>query len=418
MNTYEKYAIIIGVILNSENKVSLTKVNNLAEQAGEERLKNKELQDLYSNVISEDKHLNDLLEKAIKGEIGLPDISTEFESNDYTTYTPPYIVGKEEQMARMREFRKVMKDGSYLDSLIRGLKVDLESVFDDFEPVIAKRPEKVDYDSSDKVMIMALSDLHVGLNFSDTQTRGYNFEVLKDRLEQYKQQVIQEIIDNDIIDIRIYFVGDLIEHINMRNVNQAYETEFTMSKQIALGTRLLADIIKEMSVYGDVTFHMIHGNHDRMQGNKNDKVYNDSAAYIALDMLLYLQEVGAFGDNVDIVNNKNDIYKSFDIIEMNGLEYKVALIHGDTTPKNGHIIPKVDIMNNTNMVITGHLHHFAVFQESFDKLHVRNSSTIGTNNFSKELNLGSTTPSQTRIILNFESESTLYSPDIKPVFLD
>lgn len=417
MNTHEKYAVIIGVILNSENKVSLTKVNSLAESAGEERLKNKELQDLYSNIISEDEHLNSLLEQAVNGEIGLKDISKEFESNDYTPYTPPYIIGKEEQMAKMREFRKIMKDGAYLDSLIRGLKEDLEETFDDFEPIIAKRPLNIE-GTNEKVMILALSDIHIGLNFTDTQTRGYNYNILLDRINQYMNTVKSEAVEKGITDFRIYFVGDLIEHINMRNVNQAYETEFTMSKQIALGTRLLSSIIQEIGTLGNVTFHMIHGNHDRMQGNKNDKVYNDSAAYVTLDMLLYLQEIGGFDDNIYIHNNKDDIYKSFDNIEKNGLKYKVGLIHGDTTPKSGHIIPKIDVMNDTNMVITGHFHHFSMFQESFNRLHVRNSSTIGTNNFSKELNLGATTPSQTRIILDFENEKTLYSADVKPVFLD
>ena len=75
----------------------------------------------------------------------------------------------------------------------------------------------------------------------------YDFEVLKSRLNHFIDTTVKEIEDRDISNVTVYFVGDLVEHINMRDVNQAFETEFTLAEQISKGTRLLIDILNALS---------------------------------------------------------------------------------------------------------------------------------------------------------------------------
>ena len=407
------YAIIIGTVLGSEGKVSLTRVNNIAKDYGLDRINQETLQEYY-NDISNDKEFNSLLSRAIKGELGLENIlnyesEQVFENSDYTNSVPPYIVAKEEQLSQAREFRKIYKEGAYLESLFKGLRKDLKKEFKDFATIV---PEIVTEPGvTKKTIVLAISDIHIGFSFKDYVTGGYNFNILKQRLEKYLLKAEQIIKQNDITDIRLYFVGDLIEHVSMRNVNQAFDTEFTLSEQIAKGTRLLADIINRLSQYGHVTFACVHGNHDRMNGNKNDKIYNDSAMYIALDQLILLNENGAF-DNVDIIDNRMDIYNARDSIK----GYTIHLNHGDTLSHKKPCIVKFERNGlQVDMLITGHVHHFSLLQEDNHKIHIVNSSPIGANNYSKELMLGNTSPSQTIIVFD---HNDLYNPTIIPVFLN
>lgn len=416
MEMEKQYAIIFGVLLATENKITSAKVNKIAvNKLGYERMPALEIQELY-NDLANDPTYDEIITKAIQGEYKLEDLrdyksEQVFESNDYINEVTPSIIAQEEQRASMRHFNKVMKSGAYMASLMNNLKVDLEDAFSDFDVVEYKKPEVVNFVEDDsETMILTLSDFHVGFAFTDSLSDGYNFEVLKKRLKTYLDRVHEMIADRNISNFRIYFVGDLIEHVSMRNVNQAFETEFTLSEQIAKGIRLLSDIIEDLNKYGNVTFSIVHGNHDRLQGNKNDKIYNDSVAYIALDQLLFLQEHGAF-QGVNIIDNRKDIHNAVDTV----YNYNIALNHGESLPNKKPVMHKLPNSQSVDILITGHVHHFYVIQENKHSLHVVNSSPIGYNNYSKEHMFGYTSPSQTVMIL---SDNEKRSPEIIPVFLN
>ncbi|XWX29973.1 exonuclease [Staphylococcus phage PG-2021_40] len=415
----EIFAVIYGTLLKNENKITLSRVNKLiTEKVGFERIKNDEMQEIYDEI-STDKELDKIFTDTVKGIYTLENIQDykgeqAFDTNNYLDTVTPYLVAKESRLAENREFNKIMRDGTYLKILVDNLKNDLVDEFKDFKVY----KEHAEYDEyvdlfvakSEKTMVLALSDFHVGFSFNNYVSGGYNFEILKERLEIYFKEAERLAKEHGVTDFRIYFVGDLIEHINMRNVNQAFETELTLSEQIAKGTRLLADIINRFENLGKVKFAMVHGNHDRMQGNKNDKVHNDSAIYIALDQLLFLQECGAF-KNTEIVDNRKDIYNARDDIH----GYLIHLNHGDGLANRKPIISKFEHDREINMLIKGHVHHFYILQEDYKRMHVTNSSPIGYNNYSDEKALGKTSPSQTIMLFDHKD---LYNPLIKPVFLE
>ena len=112
----------------------------------------------------------------------------------------------------------------------------------------------------------------------------------------------------------------------MRSVNQAFDTEFTLAEQITKGTRLLIDVLSQISevTEGNLRFGIVGGNHDRLQGNKNEKIYNDNVAYITLDTMLNLQELGVL-NGIEIIDNREDIYTIEDVVA----NQRIVVNHGD-----------------------------------------------------------------------------------------
>lgn len=405
----EVYAIVFGVLAKDEGKIVSSKFNKILNEIGIDRVSVNDLKDI-SEMIHEDGYLNGLKNDAILGKVSLKDLESVegkkvFKDNNYLDTVSTYIVENEKRLSNLRELRKHQKSGAYMEMLMEGLKQDLVRELKD--PIIEERDIVLGH--TDKELVLLLSDFHVGFTSRDLDNK-YNFEVLSNRLKKYLDEVQTIIFDADIDDVSIFFVGDLVEHTNMRDVNQAFDTEFTMSEQIAKGTRLLLDIIKNVSdmVDGTVTFGIVAGNHDRLQGNKNHKIYNDSVAYIVLDSLLCMQENGVIND-VNIIDNREDIYKFYHKVK----NTNICVTHGDSLKGKGNNINKVEVKENVDVLVTGHVHHFNATQEDFHKTHVVASSPIGFNNYSKELNLSRTSPSQQMLLVDSSKNLT-----IKTVFLD
>lgn len=405
----EVYAVVFGVLAKDEGKIVSSKFNKILGELGIDRVSVNDLKDIADDI-HEDDYLNNIKNKAILGEISLKDLedvegNQVFEDGNYLSTVSTYVVENEKRLSDLRELRKYQKNGAYMEILMDNLKKDLAKELK--EPLIKSR-NVLDYDT-DKELVLLLSDFHVGFTSRDIDNE-FNFEVLKKRIDRYLQEVQEEVFTHDIDKINIFFVGDLVEHINMRDVNQAFDTEFTMSEQIAKGTRLLVDIINRVSemVDGEVTFGIVAGNHDRLQGNKNHKIYNDSVAYIVLDSLLFMQQQGLLND-INIIDNRKDIYKFYKKIK--GLN--ICVTHGDSLKGKGKNIGKVETYDKVDLLITGHVHHFSVTQEDFHKMHIVASSPIGFNNYSKELNLSRTSPSQQILVLDGSKNVS-----IKSVFLD
>lgn len=196
----------------------------------------------------------------------------------------------------------------------------------------------------------------------------------------------------------------------MRSVNQAFDTEFTLAEQITKGTRLLIDVLSQISevAEGNLRFGIVGGNHDRLQGNKNEKIYNDNVAYITLDTMLNLQELGVL-NGIEIIDNREDIYTIEDVVA----NQRIVVNHGDNLKGNVNHIPKFIKDQVFDLLITGHVHHLRVKQEDYNRQHITVGSTIGYNTYSKELHLSKTTPSQQLLFLEHESKDI----ELKTVYL-
>lgn len=407
----EVQAVIIGVLFKDEGKIVTSKFNKITREFGLDRVGRDDLKEIVEDI-RKDEYLNELKNKAIKGKVTLGDLkdvadNQVFEGNNYHEEVSTYVVAKEKELSHLREQRKHNRHTAYPQIMFDELKEHMIKELKG-ETLVEHHGSKVNI--NDTELIVLLSDFHVG-NVTTDMSNKYNFEVLKSRLNHFIDTTVKEIEDRDISNVTVYFVGDLVEHINMRDVNQAFETEFTLAEQISKGTRLLIDILNALSdvVTGELRFGIIGGNHDRMQGNKNQKIYNDNIAYVVLDSLLLFQENGLL-NGVDIIDNREDIYTIRDTFGGKS----IIINHGDGLKGKGNHINKFILDSHIDLLITGHVHHFSVKQEDFNRMHIVASSPMGYNNYAKELHLSKTKPSQQLLFLNKENKDI----DIKTVFLD
>lgn len=407
----ELYAVVAGVQLKDEGKIVTAKFNKIIGKLGLDRVTVNDLKEIVEDIKGNE-YLNDLKNQAIKGEVTLGDLrSVEdekvFEGNNYYSQVSTYVADNEKVLSSLREIRRHNKEGAYLKMLMDGLK---DSLVDELDGKSYIEKEVTD-STGEKELIVLLSDFHVGYVNSDLTHGGYDFEILQKRLSQFIQETVLTIEERNINNVTVYFVGDLVEHINMREVNQAFDTEFTLAEQISKGTKIIVDVLDRISesVPGNLRFGMIGGNHDRLQGNKNQKVYNDNVSYIVLDTLFLLQESGALS-GVDLVDNRHDVY----LIRDNVAGKEIVVNHGDFLKGKVNHINKFIIDKTIDLLITGHVHHFSARQEDFNRMHIVASSPMGYNNYAKELNLSKTKPSQQLVIL----DNNVQDVEIKTVFLD
>ncbi|QEM41406.1 metallophosphatase [Staphylococcus phage Maine] len=407
----EVQAVIIGVLFKDEGKIVTSKFNKITKEFGLDRIGKDDLKEIVEDI-RQDAYLNELKNKAIKGKVTLGDLkdvadNQVFEGNNYHEEVSTYVVAKEKELSHLREQRKHNRHTAYPQIMFDELKEHMVKELNG-SPLVTHTPSS---QTNKEELVVLLSDFHIGANVSDMTNGGYDFSILQKRLNQLLEDVYLEVAKRDIDNVTVYFVGDLIEHINMRDVNQAFETEFTMAEQISKGTRILIDFLNSVSEYtaGTLRFGMIGGNHDRMQGNKNQKVYNDNVAYIVLDSLFLLQEQGIL-NGVELIDNRSDVYNIKDTVAGK----HIIVNHGDGLKGKGNHITKFIEDKHIDLLITGHVHHFSMKQEDFNRMHIVASSPMGYNNFAKELHLSRTKPSQQLLFISSENKDVT----VKTVFLD
>lgn len=407
----EVQAVIIGVLFKDEGKIVTSKFNKITKEFGLDRIGKDDLKEIVEDI-RQDEYLNELKNKAIKGKVTLGDLkdvadNQVFEGNNYHEEVSTYVVAKEKELSHLREQRKHNRHTAYPQIMFDELKEHMVKELQG-EALVTHTPVS---QSNEEELVVLLSDFHIGANVSDMTNGGYDFSTLQKRLNQLLEDIYLEVAKRDIDNVTVYFVGDLIEHINMRDVNQAFETEFTMAEQISKGTRILIDFLNAISEYtvGTLRFGMIGGNHDRMQGNKNQKIYNDNVAYIVLDSLFLLQEQGIL-DGIEIIDNRSDVYNIKDTVAGKN----IIVNHGDGLKGKGNHITKFIEDKHIDLLITGHVHHFSMKQEDFNRMHIVASSPMGYNNFAKELHLSRTKPSQQLLFISSENKDVT----VKTVFLD
>lgn len=410
--------VLLGYLMRTENSIKVGRYNTLATELGLLKQNKQGLQEILQEL-AQDPVLRHWHEQAIIGAVGLEDLYAREEGRIASRVTPeriknilsPSLPAHEEVLANNREFRAVQRAGAHTERLFQGLKRELHEVLisNQLNQPMYIRPAYQTVSTSTRVEgILAFSDFHVGAEVFNTATGGYNFEKLKARSIQFLTEAVATAKKHQVEHVHVYFVGDLIEHINMRNVNQAFEAEFTATEQIAKGTRLLYEIICEVARnFEKVTFGMVGGNHDRFQGNKGDKIYNDNVAYLSLDTLFLLQGVGALPENVYLIDNRDDVYSFTDKVA--GKNVKV--IHGDFEAKKDDVKIRTHIRNEEiHYMIMGHIHTTRIVQEDFSRYHVYVGSPMGANNYSTEHNFPTTEPTQMLILINPDTDAPIFNP--------
>lgn len=409
MENLEEVAKIAGKLVKADGKISTTRFNkwytNLGyDKLGREELKNamriiqadSVLLDIYNTSLVEDVELNDINGYLVPSADVRPDVTTD-------------IIDREFNRAAVRNYKKYQRQGAIQEGLSEMVASKLADTLGD---IITKEPEGISLMpnmDSDSTLVVGLSDWHIGATVKGVNGNNYNLAVAQERLDNFMKKTIQVIEDNDVKRVIITHLGDYVEHVNMRNVNQAFDAEVDMAEQIATANRMLIDFIRTVAKVSDtVEVALIGGNHDRYQGNKKDAIYNDNIAYNMIDNLFLLDDYGVLGDNVTILDNRFDVYSA----EFNIYGNVVKLVHGDflkntDKPK----IPNLIKDHPIDYVMFGHYHSSKILQENGYATSIMVGSLQGNNTYSKQLNLPDSKASQTLILFNKdEADSPMYMP--------
>lgn len=414
------YAVIMGYLKSERGRIAPSVFNKLVLELGYHKLKKSDLVD-FAKELQKDPDLTSLYNKAFERTIKLEDLTYKIEDpdsdvpftiglreQDIFAQVTNFLIDNEDNNARLRELRKLQREGVYMELLMRGLRKHLVEELKGMPRAKYLKTEVPEARKGDKSLILCFSDWHIGFMSFNMATGDYNFQRLTTSLQEIKDMTKQLIAENDIKKLYIVHLGDLTEKVDMRNVSQAYDAQFPFAEQISKGLRVLVDLLSDLSKFVHVTFTIVGGNHDRMTGGK-DTVNNDSSAYIVLDALFTLQDSLGQLPNVTLVDNRSYIYRS-DIYVAGS---HIVCVHGDKGFKSGRKIPLFTKEELIDFLLSGHLHNFMISQEDYHRLHIQTGSTIGENSYSKEHNFPSTAPSQTIIILR-EGYKT---PTIIPVML-
>ncbi|UXQ89001.1 metallophosphatase [Bacillus phage Thurquoise] len=408
------YVVVMGYLKRERGQVAPSVFNKIITELGYDKVKKQDLIEV-AEKIENNEVLSSLYKKAYLGQITVDDIphaydeETEVKEENIFSYVTNYLMDKEDNSAKMREYRKMQKDGTLMALLMKDLKKHLVEELKGLPRAKYLTTEPYTPKKGDKHLILAFSDWHIGFVSFDMHTGNHNFERLNMSIQEivaYTRNIVQE---RNIKHVHVLFLGDLVENFSMR-ATQSFDLEFTFADQIAKGTRLFVDILNNLSKFVPVTFSMVAGNHDRFESDKKTAIFNNSVAYTVLDTLIMLKEELGQLPNVGIVDNRKDVYR-FDV-DVAGQH--IVGVHGDHLPKGSEKIPAyMKKGEQVDILFSGHLHSLWINQESYTRLHIQVSSPLGENSYSRQGNYPTTTPSQQIVILTEGSKI----PELIPLWL-
>lgn len=238
--------------------------------------------------------------------------------------------------------------------------------------------------SGKKKMIVTLSDLHIGAVINDVMGNSYNYEIAKKRMKLFFDKVTEQATMLNITDIDVVLLGDATEHVQMRKT-QSFDAEFPLAVQIVKAYEIIRDFVVNLTRSFNVTYRGISGNHDRMEGKKEDNIDGDSTIYV----INYMMKEFAERENSDrlvYVEADNILYST--VIEANNV--KIKFVHGDNEGGKS-ILAKHEHMDGEiyNAIVMGHLHHFAVTEVGDNKFEIYMGTLQGTNNYAKKCKFNS-----------------------------
>jgi predicted phosphodiesterase len=253
-------------------------------------------------------------------------------------------------------------------------------------------------DHNNTRMILCLTDWHIGA-IVDVEDNQYNYAIAKRRIHDAVDQAIQIATERKVYRIDVVYMGDILEHAYMRD-SQAYHAEFPVSRQMALGGRLMIEVLYKLSRKFFVTYRGFAGNHDRFNKDKNGNIDGDTGMVVVNEMVqLFIEQ-----SNIENLMFAECHSYNAKLINVNGRNFK--FVHGDLEKKadTGKL---ADHSSNDKIIydaiVYGHFHHFMVLEVGVDRLEVRVGSTKGSDDYSEKLGVGSA-PSQAVILVDENGE--------------
>lgn len=409
-------AVLFGYLIKQYGKVQTSKMNKYLEVLNLDRLDVQGLKEL-SKRIDEQDSLSKLVDETLAGEVTLSNL-TKYGTEDVKPLKDvsplevitPHVTEHYRNLRTNRAFNKQRREGAYFKVLIEDLQGHLERELSNIDTNTLPAKDntfKARLEGSSAIVV--LGDTHIGAVVENHPQigPGYNYQILQERLATLIDETKSIVETFNVDNIRVYFVGDVIENADMRN-DQSFNSEFDTSEQLAKATRTLHDFISQLEAVRPVKFGIVNGNHDRLTGtrNKADKIYNDSAAYVILDMLFFMQEQGLM-NNTELIDNRAATHIFFDDVAGK----RIVVTHGDHL-RRGEKFKQIQ-EEGLDLGFSGHLHHMNIGQEDRSKTWIQAGSIMGSNTYASENNFTRANPNQIIAVLG----AGLKGPLIYPVYL-
>lgn len=236
------------------------------------------------------------------------------------------------------------------------------------------------YEPLTNELVVVTSDWHIGA-VVDLKHNQYNQQVAESRMREYLNQIGQQIEANKPRKIYIINLGDLIENVQMRAVNQSYYTDMTLSEQIITASAMQSQFVRSIAKrYPEIPieFSEITGNHDRYAPNKQNALYGDSIGMVARALT---ERDTRDLDNVMVVEPVTE-YRTF----IDSPFGKIGFVHGDLDNINqkGALANYNQFMHtDAKALVGGHLHSLAITENS--GYQIQSGSLIGATEYSDRL---------------------------------
>lgn len=303
------------------------------------------------------------------------------------------LLEKRELQLIRRDFNKNRR--SYADNEL--FKRDVATALEKSIHIDIVSPPKTTYDYGSHALLVVLSDLHIGARV-DVDGYAYNEDIAKQKLEQYRDRVVEYAKMAKPGVIYVENIGDSIEGAYMRS-NQSYEITMKLSDQIKTAVKLISEFVvglqQELGI--EVYYTGIMGNHDRANGNKFDNLPDDGFQTV---ISMALSTISEQYDKLHVLEPDK---QTEDHISVNGTNVK--FVHGDlqnlSKSETLATSSQFDDMRYSALV-GGHFHSLAIREES--GLVIQSGSVIGPTSYSERLHFKA---SRSQVILDVDEHGVI-----------
>lgn len=310
-----------------------------------------------------------------------------------------YLDELEEQKREIKKERIKLQDERTNKNKDIRIEARVEQKLDYLEEVISKQG-KIDYSplkpeerqaiqiKSDNDLIVMLSDLHIGQNFSSAWGR-YNLEVAKDRINQYLKKIIEIKDRHHSENCYVSLQGDMISNSIHKSI--AITNRENVIEQVIEASEMVTSFLVELSkIFNNITVVSVVGNHSRI--DKKEDALKDER----LDTIIewYAKRKLEDFDNINFIDSFDNTITAFIV---RGKHY--VSVHGDFDAMSQSGLAKLSMMIGffPYCVLYGHKHFPASTEINGIKLIQAGSLPGSGDDHTIELRL-SGKPSQTILV--------------------
>lgn len=292
------------------------------------------------------------------------------------------------------DINRRLREEARLETTIEKLEASLQDVakkrYSDVSDIYLPQ------DTSDDVMVICLSDLHIGACF-DNFDGVYSPEIADARLRDYLVKIRGIQNRNGCKECVVALLGDEISGTIHKTISVTNKEDVV--EQVKTASMLIADFVEVLSHWFDkVRVYSVSGNHSRIEKKAEDALLSER-----LDKLIpwFLEVLMRGRDNVKIFSNTFD--DTLGIFEIGSQTYFIQ--HGDYTSITDVAIGKLVLWAKKTpyCILTGHMHYPAMTNVSGIYV-VQSGSLCGSGDeFTRSKRLTGW-PSQTVLVTNYDGK--------------